>query len=210
MPPRKAPKGKKDKKEKSKKEDDADAQEQEVPLRGSGVFFIPADGGAGEARYEGEWVEFAQPDDEEEKDAGDDEEEPVVTTGKIQDGQGTLVYANGEQYSGTWVQGCLSQGTYQMQDGSTYTGQFSKDGLFHGHGCIHFSNGDVYDGEWADHQFHGKGMLTLNSDNTVWSGRFQNGRFAGRTGHVIGLKLSHDQVAPTLRKALGLVEQKQS
>mmetsp|Transcript_7237 Transcript_7237/g.22787 ORF Transcript_7237/g.22787 Transcript_7237/m.22787 type:complete len:122 (-) Transcript_7237:2443-2808(-) len=43
-----------------------------------------------------------------------------------------------------------------------YQGEFIE-GKREGHGCLTYSNGDTYDGEWANNYFHGHGIFTTHN-----------------------------------------------
>eukprot|EP00927_Polykrikos_kofoidii_P071498 TRINITY_DN6775_c0_g1_i1.p1 TRINITY_DN6775_c0_g1~~TRINITY_DN6775_c0_g1_i1.p1 ORF type:complete len:278 (+),score=42.03 TRINITY_DN6775_c0_g1_i1:128-961(+) len=63
------------------------------------------------------------------------------------------------------------------EDGSTYIGQIA-DGKRQGHGIWQSRTGQ-YEGQWKADSQHGKGRQTW-SDGRVYDGQFLNGRFAGR------------------------------
>ena len=52
------------------------------------------------------------------------------------------------------------RGTYTYPDGSTYIGEFNKDGVKHGTGTFTSPDGSKYEGEWKDGMKHGKGTQT--------------------------------------------------
>ena len=57
-----------------------------------------------------------------------------------------------------------------------YRGTF-HGGKRHGFGQIRFAIGDVYDGEWKDDQYDGKGEFRFHT-GIVWRGHFLKGSFA--------------------------------
>ncbi len=79
-----------------------------------------------------------------------------------------------------------SDGDWRLPDGSVYQGEF-KDGLFHGRGILRWENGAVYEGEFRNGLAHGHGRLT-GAEGSVLEGEFRNGlahglgRYTGPTG----------------------------
>ncbi len=80
-------------------------------------------------------------------------------------GNGTMSYSNGDEYTGEWV-----------------------DGLPEGRGIKQYSNGDVYDGMWAGGKRNGHGVYTW-SDGRKYDGEYKDdlrngeGSFLGWTGY---------------------------
>ena len=65
-------------------------------------------------------------------------------------GTGTLNYANGEKYIGSWVGGKKrGHGVYYWPNGKRYEGEF-KDDKKHGIGSLIYINGEVAYGKWVD------------------------------------------------------------
>lgn len=65
------------------------------------------------------------------------------------DGQGTMKYANGDVYVGSWKNGERDgQGTMTYASGSTYTGSW-RFGLYHGEGTL-FDGVSMRKGNWVD------------------------------------------------------------
>jgi hypothetical protein len=72
-------------------------------------------------------------------------------------GDGTMMYANGEKYSGAWADGVrCGTGRMQYSNGDVYEGQWQND-VRHGQGTLYLSSGDVYQGDWSGDQKHGQG-----------------------------------------------------
>jgi hypothetical protein len=46
-----------------------------------------------------------------------------------------------------------------------------------GNGICTYANGDIYDGDWCDDQWHGQGTLTKN-DGSVTNGVWDNGKLS--------------------------------
>uniref|UniRef100_A0A7S1J953 Uncharacterized protein n=1 Tax=Eutreptiella gymnastica TaxID=73025 RepID=A0A7S1J953_9EUGL len=119
-------------------------------------------------------------------------------------GQGTLTWANGNQYKGEWVQGRMTgqaiftyggqggdvyegsflndkkhgPGQYVFANGNTYVGNFENDKR-HGHGEYRWVCGDTYVGDWHEGKMHGKGVTTYANGNQ-YEGYFKEDR---RDGH---------------------------
>ena len=64
-------------------------------------------------------------------------------------------------------------------DKSTYTGAFVNF-LKHGSGEEHFSNGDVYRGEYQNGRFDGIGYYEWKAEGAIYEGNFKNGLRHGK------------------------------
>lgn len=103
----------------------------------------------------------------------------------IAEGKGTMTYANGDVYEGSWKNNNKDGlGTMKYENGDTYIGYWyrnNKEGMgtmtynngevYHGNwyidhregeGTMTYNNGDVYDGNWVSDKRHGQGTLTNN------------------------------------------------
>lgn len=119
----------------------------------------------------------------------------------VQQGQGTMVWDNGNKYVGNWDYGQMhGQGTFTWSNGAVYKGSFHKGvrqgtgrytfasgawyegdfvgGKFHGQGTYHWTSGDVYVGQWKDDVRTGRGKLTF-ADGAWYEGDFVDGKFQG-------------------------------
>ena len=119
----------------------------------------------------------------------------------VQQGQGTMVWDNGNRYTGGWDYGQMhGQGTFTWASGASYTGSFHKglrtgkgkytfasgawyeggfkDNKFHGTGTYRWTNGDTYVGTWTDDVRTGKGKYTWK-DGSWYEGDFVEGKFHG-------------------------------
>ena len=93
-------------------------------------------------------------------------------------GYGTIRYGDGT-YTGDLVSGVPNgQGSIVWDDGNTYEGQW-KDGCADGHGIFRWNTDNCfYEGDWVAWQMHGYGTYTY-PDGTVISGWWENGTFVG-------------------------------
>ena len=94
------------------------------------------------------------------------EEKVLEDQNKIENGQGTYIFSDGENYVGEWKDGEENgQGTYTFSDGAKYVGEF-KFGKRNGQGTYTFYDGGKYVGEF----FNGK----------MWNGTKydENGNFS--------------------------------
>jgi len=101
-------------------------------------------------------------------------------------GNGEMTFVTGETYTGHWFDDLFDgNGTLiysRGEDGSvnSYSGTW-KNGKKNGQGIFHFSNGDVFDGRWADEHVNGVGKITY-ANGSSYEGQFQNDK-----RHGIGL-----------------------
>ena len=78
------------------------------------------------------------------------EEKVLEDQNKIENGQGTYTYPNGEKYEGEFKDDKPNgQGTLTFPDGEKYVGKF-KDGKQHGQGTLTTTDGQKYVGGWKD------------------------------------------------------------
>lgn len=92
----------------------------------------------------------------------------------IPDGQRTVHYSNGDTFVGTVKGGCQSQGKYTCKNGDYFDGTFACADYVTGYGKKTYGDGSIYEGNWKDGRWHGKGTLYLN-DHTYRKSRFKNG-----------------------------------
>lgn len=92
--------------------------------------------------------------------------------------EGSMQWASGEAYTGTWVTlGSSSlangNGAHTLPDGSRYEGEI-KLGNYEGQGVMHYANGTVYAGQWQADKPHGEGTLT-DVEGKCFRALWQNG-----------------------------------
>ena len=95
------------------------------------------------------------------------------------EGEGKIVYSNGNVYEGEWEDGKPNgQGTASYTNGNVYEGEW-EDGERNGQGTMTYVNGDVYEGEWKNDTLNGQGKYTW-ADGRVYEGEYQNGKKEGQ------------------------------
>ena len=100
----------------------------------------------------------------------------VWLNGYKQSGEGTIIYTNGPVYNGTLLNGKRNgEGTYTEPDGDSFTGTFLDDAWQTGEGTITFSNtGGTYTGAWLNGERTGEGTYTW-ANGDIFTGTFVNG-----------------------------------
>ena len=93
------------------------------------------------------------------------------------DGEGTVTYNNGSNYTGHFVRNEKhGYGIIKYNNGSQYEGQWANNKK-NGIGTFESSN-EVYTGSWANDKTHGYGVLTYN-DGTRYEGQWTNNKKNG-------------------------------
>ncbi|MGH8583333.1 MAG: C13 family peptidase [Gammaproteobacteria bacterium] len=94
-------------------------------------------------------------------------------------GRGSFKAVDGEDYRGEYREGRMEgQGTYYGRKGERYTGEFKAD-RFHGIGSYKMPDGREYQGEFKDGVMDGRGVLRYANGSPRYSGRFQGGQLHG-------------------------------
>lgn len=96
-------------------------------------------------------------------------------------GFGTIVYPNGDGYTGQWFRGGRSgKGDYTYSDGSFYSGEWDG-GMRAGDGMMKYNDGSSYEGEWFNDQRHGWGKYEFENGD-IYEGQFVHGKMQGWRG----------------------------
>ena len=97
---------------------------------------------------------------------------------KVVDGNGRIVFSNGDIYEGALTHGQPNgYGTYYFKDGSRYIGDV-RSGKLHGHGKIIYANGDQYEGSLKDSKLEGRGVLSRKNGD-YYVGEFSDNTYNG-------------------------------
>lgn len=101
--------------------------------------------------------------------------------GKREDSNGTLIYTNGDVYTGNWQSdGRHGTGTMSYKStGAIYDGSWVHD-MRNGHGRMKYSNGDEYSGAWEEDTKQGNGRFVWVEQGAVYEGQFQGGMIHGQ------------------------------
>ncbi|XP_035377793.1 alsin isoform X3 [Electrophorus electricus] len=141
------------------------SQRAEPPVSRTATYTFTKEGRLKEATYNGRWL-----------------------SGKPH-GKGTLKWADGRVYCGTFKHGLEDGfGDYMMPNKTLnkfdrYKGHW-KEGKMHGFGTYWYATGEVYEGSFQDHQRHGHGMMSSGrlaspSSSSVFVGHWLNDKKAG-------------------------------
>jgi hypothetical protein len=104
--------------------------------------------------------------------ANGDQFEGTMVNGR-REGKGTFIWRNGQRYSGEWRHDAPNgKGTIVFTDGSRYEGDV-KDGVPQGQGVTRFKDGDVYRGGWVRGKSSGQGRYTW-ANGSYWEGEFRD------------------------------------
>jgi hypothetical protein len=94
-------------------------------------------------------------------------------------GDGTYIWANGTKYVGGFKEGKKTgSGTQTWVDGDKYSGDWEDDKTY-GTGTYKWANGDKYVGGWKGDKSHGKGIGTW-TNGTKYVGEWKNGIIDGQ------------------------------
>ena len=104
---------------------------------------------------------------------------------------GTLVYADGEVYTGWWKAGHRDgRGKFYFGEKSKWAGQVYegewKNDKFEGDGVLTFPNGDEYRGSFSDGEMHGLGTWSF-LDGSSRTGYSQKGKYVPHICTDMGL-----------------------
>jgi serine/threonine protein kinase len=141
--------------------------------------------------------------------ANGDRFEGTMVNGK-KEGKGKFIWHNGQRYNGDWAHDVPNgKGSIVFADGSRYEGDV-KDGMPHGQGTTRFKDGDVYRGAWVRGRSSGQGRYTW-ANGSYWEGEFRDDKptengtmvFAGRPGTRGAPPAAMNTGAKTERAAAG-------
>jgi len=120
-------------------------------------------------------------------------------SGDCENGQGTMIYANGDKYVGEWKKGKSNgQGTYTSatgpNDGDKYEGEW-KGGKPNGQGTYTYANSDKitfvdgtkYVGEWKNGKPNGQGTYNYGvgpNDGDKYVGEWKDGSKHGQGSYT--------------------------
>jgi len=94
------------------------------------------------------------------------------------DGVGTYVWADGQRYSGDWLDDLQhGRGEWSSKAGDKYVGEF-RGGKRDGRGLMEYGNGMRYDGNWSGDAQNGRGRLQFPNGD-VYEGDFVQGERTG-------------------------------
>ena len=80
--------------------------------------------------------------------------------GNCENGQGTFIWDNGDQYVGAWKDGKPhGEGTFDWRNRTKFVGEW-RDGKKHGYGTHSFQDGSNHIGKWKNGKKHGWVMTT--------------------------------------------------
>ncbi len=90
-------------------------------------------------------------------------------------GDGVLLSAKGDRFTGTWKNGALNgSGSVVWANGDRYEGAW-LDGKAEGHGVQVWADGRKYDGQWHNDMPNGQGTVT-HKDGTQYAALFVDGK----------------------------------
>lgn len=104
--------------------------------------------------------------------------------GNCENGQGTMVYASGAKYIGTFRDGKIEgQGILYFSNGDKYIGDWQNQ-YRQGKGRLVFKSGGEYFGDFVENQLQGVGTMEYKNGNR-YSGEWLNGKPDGRGTFVL-------------------------
>jgi len=98
----------------------------------------------------------------------------------ITNGEGFIVYSNGNYYQGTIASGKKTgKGVFTFASGSRYEGEF-RGGRIEGHGAWHYDDGTKYVGQFCQDKKHGEGTCVFGKSGNKYVGQYLNGKKHGQ------------------------------
>lgn len=95
----------------------------------------------------------------------------------IYQGWGTMLFANGDTFDGSWENGKRVSGTQKFASGGQYVGEL-KDDAPHGEGRSTFVNGAIYEGNFVLGKPEGRGKYTF-PNGVIYDGTMTDGKMTG-------------------------------
>eukprot|EP01122_Echinamoeba_exundans_P010031 TRINITY_DN3643_c0_g1_i1.p1 TRINITY_DN3643_c0_g1~~TRINITY_DN3643_c0_g1_i1.p1 ORF type:complete len:473 (+),score=83.22 TRINITY_DN3643_c0_g1_i1:54-1472(+) len=103
----------------------------------------------------------------------------------IRHGKGVYISANGDRFEGHYENGIKTgAGVYNFKNGSRLEGKFDQGSI--AHGTFTFANGDKYVGDFKNDEFDGQGKWTSGDNVEVYEGSFVRGLRHGKGKLTIG------------------------
>ncbi|MCB1157209.1 MAG: hypothetical protein KDK45_06875 [Leptospiraceae bacterium] len=103
----------------------------------------------------------------------------ICEKGDCKNGEGTMVYPDGNKYEGTFKEGKFDgKGKFTFFNGDVYEGDFVGD-KFEGKGVYSFNGGDKYSGDFKSDALEGKGAFDFK-DGHKYNGDFKANKFDGQ------------------------------
>ncbi|MDR1530728.1 MAG: hypothetical protein LBS62_00815 [Clostridiales bacterium] len=90
---------------------------------------------------------------------------------------GKKTFENGAFFEGEFCGGKFARGValIKYDTGTVYNGEYAND-KYKGKGKLSWASGNVYEGEFFDSRYYGHGKLTL-ANGMIYEGEFSNGKF---------------------------------
>lgn len=89
----------------------------------------------------------------------------------------------GKFTKGQWKNGSLKNGKQTLPNGDVYEGQFSND-LYHGKGLLTKKEGAIYDGEFEKGERHGSGTQIFGENKGQYVGNWKKNMYHGQ-GYLV-------------------------
>lgn len=89
---------------------------------------------------------------------------------------GPFKFENDEDFA---TEDLITRGPYELDNGSIYQGQWSKEGLRQGKGIQMWKDGSKYEGYWREDMANGRGRL-IHADGDYYEGFWLNDKACGQ------------------------------
>lgn len=103
-------------------------------------------------------------------------------------GRAVLTWSDGNYADCLYADGQRISGLYKGANGGVYEGEF-KNNFFHGKGTYKYPDGFKYEGDWVNGSPHGRGVGTNPAGQVVHDGEWKNGQpyTPAKTDNVLGV-----------------------